>query len=276
MDGAKPFPPNRLDKVGIIGLKAHNNQALKPKRLSELTQQSAQLNISKPQEALSTEEIPLWSDHHALVCSFDLIREWTMVFCWTWYSFKYIVSWCETWLWDNELRKNIYFNITRICWNTVTLSTILRYFGLLEAPVTSNSIPQTHIRCRKAIYRVSKMLPYIMIKWLYVQRTGCPRDNLLLKSHRDAFSSLKFIFYYISGCFLPSLLRFLYLGRGFSSSDTGRSLGFYEFLSSASFDGLFRHGLCLGAWLQRWNQDIPFACGRQTDFIQHTSSINSA
>ncbi|KAJ5463201.1 Endonuclease/exonuclease/phosphatase [Penicillium sp. IBT 31633x] len=64
VDGEQPFPPNRLDKVAVLGLAPHNIKVLEPKRLSSLDGSTSQHNDR-------TDEIP-WSDHHALVCSFGL------------------------------------------------------------------------------------------------------------------------------------------------------------------------------------------------------------
>ena len=58
LDGQQPFPPNRLDKVGILGLRSRNIKALEPKRV-----------------AGQSGDLPLWSDHHALVYSFSLADE---------------------------------------------------------------------------------------------------------------------------------------------------------------------------------------------------------
>ncbi|KAJ5178882.1 endonuclease/exonuclease/phosphatase family protein [Penicillium capsulatum] len=54
LDGKQPFPPNRLDKIGILGLRCHSVKTLEPAQLNE-----------------SSGDVPL-SDHHAVVCSFGL------------------------------------------------------------------------------------------------------------------------------------------------------------------------------------------------------------
>ena len=61
-DGEQPFPPNRLDKVAILGLTPFSIEILKPRRLGDLDE-------SKLQWAGHGEDVP-WSDHHALLCSF--------------------------------------------------------------------------------------------------------------------------------------------------------------------------------------------------------------
>ncbi|KAE8152852.1 Endonuclease/exonuclease/phosphatase [Aspergillus avenaceus] len=53
-DGEQPFPPNRMDKVAIVGLEPFGIRTLEPKRLG----------INSP-----------WSDHHALLCSFGIHKE---------------------------------------------------------------------------------------------------------------------------------------------------------------------------------------------------------
>ncbi|OJI80473.1 hypothetical protein ASPTUDRAFT_78529 [Aspergillus tubingensis CBS 134.48] len=58
LDGKQPFLPNRLDKIGILGLRPHDIKTIKPKPISE-----------------SSDDEPLWTDHHALVCSFGLVDE---------------------------------------------------------------------------------------------------------------------------------------------------------------------------------------------------------
>lgn len=63
VDGEQPFPPNRLDKVAILGLTPSIIRTLEPGRLSHLE--------SKYEQAEPSEDVP-WSDHHALLCSFGL------------------------------------------------------------------------------------------------------------------------------------------------------------------------------------------------------------
>ncbi|KAJ6015139.1 endonuclease/exonuclease/phosphatase family protein [Penicillium herquei] len=59
LDGKQPFPPNRLDKVGPLGLQSHRISTLEPRRVN---------GPSGPQDS---EECPLWSDHHALLYYFS-------------------------------------------------------------------------------------------------------------------------------------------------------------------------------------------------------------
>ncbi|KAJ5708686.1 endonuclease/exonuclease/phosphatase family protein [Penicillium malachiteum] len=60
VDGEQPFPPNRLDKVGILGLRSHRISTLEPGRLNG------------PRDS---EDCPLWSDHHGLLYYFSLADE---------------------------------------------------------------------------------------------------------------------------------------------------------------------------------------------------------
>jgi len=67
-DGKQPFPPNRLDKVAVLGLLPRSIETLEPQRLGHS-------DSSENQQTGSTEEGTLWSDHHALLCSFGLVEE---------------------------------------------------------------------------------------------------------------------------------------------------------------------------------------------------------
>ncbi|KAJ5622656.1 hypothetical protein N7528_005888 [Penicillium herquei] len=59
VDGEEPFPPNRLDKVGILGLRSRRINTLEPKRPD---------GRSGNQES---EDCPPWSDHHGLIYYFS-------------------------------------------------------------------------------------------------------------------------------------------------------------------------------------------------------------
>lgn len=58
VDGNQPFPPNRLDKIGTLGLQSQSISTLEPRRLSG-----------------PSENHPLWSDHHGLVYYFSPANE---------------------------------------------------------------------------------------------------------------------------------------------------------------------------------------------------------
>ncbi|OJJ99166.1 hypothetical protein ASPACDRAFT_43828 [Aspergillus aculeatus ATCC 16872] len=68
VDGQQPYPPNRLDRVGTLGLKASTIQVLEPRRFGDWDTPSFQQ--TKP-----AEEAPFWSDHHGLLCSFGLAED---------------------------------------------------------------------------------------------------------------------------------------------------------------------------------------------------------
>ncbi|RAL08236.1 endonuclease/exonuclease/phosphatase family protein [Aspergillus homomorphus CBS 101889] len=65
LDGQQPFPPNRLDKIGTLGLTASTIEILEPKRVG---------HTFIPDQTL-TDDAPLWSDHHGLLLSFRLAEE---------------------------------------------------------------------------------------------------------------------------------------------------------------------------------------------------------
>ncbi|KAJ6030660.1 uncharacterized protein N7446_000278 [Penicillium canescens] len=63
VDGEQPFPPNRLDKVAVLGLTPSSIRILQPGDLSNLE--------TKSQQAEPSEDVP-WSDHHAFLCTLNL------------------------------------------------------------------------------------------------------------------------------------------------------------------------------------------------------------
>ncbi|OQE47497.1 hypothetical protein PENCOP_c001G08508 [Penicillium coprophilum] len=72
-DGKQRFPPNRMDRVALLGLKARGIEILEAQRVGESDgQQNPQsdTNIPESQETQST--VTPWSDHHGLLCSFGL------------------------------------------------------------------------------------------------------------------------------------------------------------------------------------------------------------
>ncbi|KAJ5959526.1 uncharacterized protein N7479_006676 [Penicillium vulpinum] len=71
-DGKQRFPPNRMDRVAMIGLKAREIEVFEPGRVGELdggqgTERDADIPESEQTEPAAA--MP-WSDHHALLCSF--------------------------------------------------------------------------------------------------------------------------------------------------------------------------------------------------------------
>lgn len=72
-DGKQRFPPNRMDKVALLGLKARGIEILEAQRVRELDgQQDAQSDSNIPVSQQTQHEVTLWSDHHGLLCSFAL------------------------------------------------------------------------------------------------------------------------------------------------------------------------------------------------------------
>ncbi|KAJ5513380.1 hypothetical protein N7463_002932 [Penicillium fimorum] len=72
-DGKQRFPPNRMDRIALLGLKARGIEILEARQVGELDGQQnlqSETNIPESQETEPT-AIP-WSDHHALLCSFAL------------------------------------------------------------------------------------------------------------------------------------------------------------------------------------------------------------
>jgi tyrosyl-DNA phosphodiesterase 2 len=72
-DGKKRFPPNRMDKVALLGLEARGIRILEAQPVGGLDgQQDTQSDANIP-DSMQTQPT-LWSDHHALLCSFG-VRE---------------------------------------------------------------------------------------------------------------------------------------------------------------------------------------------------------
>ncbi|KAJ5835739.1 hypothetical protein N7447_001765 [Penicillium robsamsonii] len=72
-DGKQRFPPNRMDRIALLGLKARGIEILEARRVGELDgRQNSQSETNIP-ESQDTEPTAIpWSDHHALLCSFAL------------------------------------------------------------------------------------------------------------------------------------------------------------------------------------------------------------
>ncbi|KAK4860882.1 hypothetical protein LT330_004613 [Penicillium expansum] len=72
-DGKQRFPPNRMDKVALLGLKARGIEILEAQRVEGLRgQQDTPTDMNIPESQQTEPTIMLWSDHHALLCSFSL------------------------------------------------------------------------------------------------------------------------------------------------------------------------------------------------------------
>ena len=67
VDGDAPFPPSRLDKVAMVGLKASDIQVLPPGKI-ELTGVLKHEGNNQDDQGLAVK----WSDHSGLVCSVGL------------------------------------------------------------------------------------------------------------------------------------------------------------------------------------------------------------
>lgn len=74
IDGEQPFPPNRLDKVALIGLLPQEIRVLETKLVMEPVhkEDDGQDSRGTKQQRLPTYDNPAWSDHCGLVCSFKL------------------------------------------------------------------------------------------------------------------------------------------------------------------------------------------------------------
>lgn len=76
VDGTAPFPPNRMDKVAMLGLKPQSIEVMHPGLISR-----ASIQDTLPDEVMFLDNkqnidsglwIP-WSDHSGLICSFSLL-----------------------------------------------------------------------------------------------------------------------------------------------------------------------------------------------------------
>lgn len=67
VDGDQPFPPSRLDKVAMVGLKASDIQILPPGKIEQTGTLKHEGNNQDDQGL-----VVKWSDHSGLVCSVGL------------------------------------------------------------------------------------------------------------------------------------------------------------------------------------------------------------
>lgn len=78
LDGNQPFPPNRLDKVAVVGLKAYDIQVIPPGICMDTSSQkreqqaTAPLPKQKQEQRHDHDSTLFWSDHSGLSCSFGL------------------------------------------------------------------------------------------------------------------------------------------------------------------------------------------------------------
>ncbi|KAJ5405244.1 hypothetical protein N7465_006528 [Penicillium sp. CMV-2018d] len=71
-DGKQRFPPNRMDKVAMLGLEARGIEILEARRVGELEGQQDTRSDANIPDSEQSEPAALWSDHHGLLCSFGL------------------------------------------------------------------------------------------------------------------------------------------------------------------------------------------------------------
>ncbi|KAJ5164304.1 Endonuclease/exonuclease/phosphatase [Penicillium coprophilum] len=72
-DGKQRFPPNRMDRVALLGLKARGIEILEAQRVGESDEeQNPQTDTNTPESQETQSTVTLWSDHHGLLCSFGL------------------------------------------------------------------------------------------------------------------------------------------------------------------------------------------------------------
>ncbi|KXG48192.1 Endonuclease/exonuclease/phosphatase [Penicillium griseofulvum] len=69
-DGKQRFPPNRMDRIALLGLKARKIEILEARRLKDVEKQNTQDDTEL--EPWERPTVTLWSDHHGLLCSFQL------------------------------------------------------------------------------------------------------------------------------------------------------------------------------------------------------------
>ena len=76
INGDQPFPPNRLDKIGMLGLKAQNIEVMQCGNITSSSSSQAQeatKDAAEQQHKDIREEVIPWSDHSGLSCSFALV-----------------------------------------------------------------------------------------------------------------------------------------------------------------------------------------------------------
>ena len=69
-DGHQPFPPNRLDKVAVVGLKPCGIKIIAPGDIGQAS--TSKLRQEKEDQKHDHNLLLKWSDHSGLVCSFAL------------------------------------------------------------------------------------------------------------------------------------------------------------------------------------------------------------
>ena len=69
-DGDQPFPPNRLDKVAVVGLKPCSIKIIAPGDIGQAD--TSKLRRDEEDQKHDHNLLLKWSDHSGLVCSFAL------------------------------------------------------------------------------------------------------------------------------------------------------------------------------------------------------------
>ncbi|KAI1771857.1 Endonuclease/exonuclease/phosphatase [Hypoxylon cercidicola] len=75
INGDQPFPPNRLDKIGMLGLKAQSIEVMLCDNITSSTSLQAKEGTEAAglEQKEDNEEVIPWSDHAGLKCSFALV-----------------------------------------------------------------------------------------------------------------------------------------------------------------------------------------------------------
>ncbi|KAJ5189380.1 Endonuclease/exonuclease/phosphatase [Penicillium cf. griseofulvum] len=72
-DGKQQFPPNRMDRIALLGLKARQIEILEARQLEDMDEEQNTQGDTEILESWETQPtVTLWSDHHGLLCSFRL------------------------------------------------------------------------------------------------------------------------------------------------------------------------------------------------------------
>ena len=73
VDGNEPFPPNRMDKVAVLGLKVQDMEILHPGSVDQPSEGGTQGASVTEREGSVDQPVP-WSDHSGLRCSVQLVK----------------------------------------------------------------------------------------------------------------------------------------------------------------------------------------------------------
>ena len=73
VDGNEPFPPNRMDKIAILGLKVQDMEILHPGSVGRPHEGGTPVTSVPEREGSVDQPVP-WSDHSGLRCSVQLVK----------------------------------------------------------------------------------------------------------------------------------------------------------------------------------------------------------